>query len=100
MRIKVLGRDKIGVYHTPEACRDFLNEWLLQYIAGNAELSVAQRLKYPLRKAEIKVKQRPGLPGCFSCTIQLEPHAPISHLRAIFILTTDIHPSKFYLEGK
>lgn len=96
--IKILGRDKIGFYHTPEAWADFLNQWLLQYIAGNAELSAAQRLKYPLRKAEVKVKQRPGLPGYFICTIQLEPHAPLSHLRAIFVLTTDIHPSKFNLE--
>jgi type VI secretion system protein ImpD len=88
--LKILGRDKIGSYSTPNICANFLNQWLLQYIAGNTELSLAQRLQYPLRNAQVEVKPRPGLPGYFTCKIQLEPHMPLSHLRAIFELTTEL----------
>lgn len=88
--IKIIGRNKIGSFTSAAACEQHLTQWLSQYVAGNQTLANPQRAKYPLRDAQVTVKQRPGMPGSFSCIIHLQPRMQTDQIETVFIFVTEL----------
>jgi len=90
--IKVIGRDRIGSYATPEECETFLQRWLHQYCIGSDDASVEMKARYPLRDGRIKVHERPGRPGVYACTVHLQPHFQLEDIVSAFKLVTELAP--------
>jgi len=88
--IKILGRDKIGAYLTAKQCESYLNQWLLQYVANNEQLSFHLRAAHPLRSAQVKITPQPGMPGVYHCVIHIEPRFQLEQIESLFILTTEL----------
>lgn len=92
--IKVIGRDRIGSYATPEECERFLQTWIHQYCIGNDTASTEMKARYPLREGRIKVHERPGQPGVYACTAHLQPHFQLDDIVSSFKLVTELAPQR------
>jgi type VI secretion system protein ImpD len=90
--IKVIGRDRIGSYATPEECETLLQRWLHQYVIGSDDASAEMKARYPLRDGQIKVHERPGRPGVYACTVHLQPHFQLDDIVSAFKLVTELAP--------
>lgn len=88
--IKVIGRDKVGSFTTAEECRRYLRNWLLNYCTGNDDGTPAEKARYPLREGEVEVRETPGKPGVYDCTIYLKPHAQLDQVLSSFKLVTEV----------
>jgi type VI secretion system protein ImpD len=88
--VKVLARDKVGSFVTPEECQDYLYRWLLQYCDANEKSSPERLAKYPLREAAVSVRERPGRPGIYQCTVHLKPHSQVDQVLSEFRLVTEL----------
>lgn len=88
--LKVLARDRVGSFATAEECERFLQRWLLDYCNGNTNASPEMLARYPLRNARIEVRERPGRPGNFACTMHLLPYSQVDQVVSEFRLVTEI----------
>lgn len=88
--LKVIGRDKVGSFATPEECEAFLHEWLLQYVTASDMGSHEMRAKYPLSEGRVEVREIPAKPGAFSCVMHLKPHTQFDQMVSAIKLVTDI----------
>jgi type VI secretion system ImpC/EvpB family protein len=88
--LKVLGRDKIGTFWTPEECERFLNDWLIEYTTSNEELSSELQAEYPLREAKAEVREIAGKPGVYRCVIHLRPHFQLDQMSSTVKLVTEL----------
>lgn len=89
--IKILGRNKMGRYETALACQQFLNQWLLQYVASNTGIDAAMSAKFPLKEAAVTVFETQGLSKHFSCLIRLNPHLRTTAASASVVLSTALN---------
>ena len=90
--IKVLGRDRIGAFGSPEECQAMLEKWVMRYCTSDDEASPANLARYPLREAGIEVRERPGRPGAYLCTAHLKPHFQLDQIVSAFKLVTELAP--------
>jgi type VI secretion system protein ImpD len=90
--IKVLGRDRVGSTMTAEACEQFLNRWLINYCEGSDNASHEIKARYPLREGKVEVRESPGKPGSYSCTVFLRPHYQLDDISTGFRLVTELAP--------
>jgi type VI secretion system protein ImpD len=88
--IKVLGREKIGSLHSAEACQRELQLWLHKYTTASDVSSDDVRSKYPLRSAQVQVKEIRGKPGHFYSIIQLQPHFQLDQMVSSIKLVTEL----------
>jgi type VI secretion system protein ImpD len=88
--VKVMGRDRVGSFITAEECQDFLQRWLLNYCSAVDGASDEQKAKYPLREGQVSVRETPGRPGVYSCTVHLQPHAQLDQVISSFKLVTEL----------
>ena len=88
--VKVIGRDRVGSYATPEECQRYLRQWLLEYTNADDDATNEQKAKYPLREADVEVRENPGNPGIFNCTIHLRPHFQLDQVISSFKLVTEV----------
>lgn len=90
--IKVIGRDRVGSFSTPEECEKVLQDWLMSYCLGNDDASLEQKARYPLREASVRVREQPGKPGSYTCVTHLKPHFQLDQVVTSFRLTTELAP--------
>lgn len=90
--LKIIGRDKMGSFLSHIECENYLNDWLIQYIAGNEDLSTDQKLNYPLRDGKVKIKENPGKPGHFIGLMYLQPRMHLEQIKSMLILVTELSP--------
>jgi type VI secretion system protein ImpD len=88
--IKIIGRNKVGSFSSPEDCESYLNRWIINYVAGNEVVSLQQKLAYPLREAKIVVRQNPGKPGHYFCVVHLQPRVQLEQVKSTIILVTEL----------
>jgi type VI secretion system protein ImpD len=89
--IKVMIRDQIGSYISPADCEDHLQKWLTQYVVSNDSASTEMKARYPLREAQVSVREIAGRPGSYQCAIYLRPHYQLDQLSAGIRLTTQLN---------
>src|SRR5207249_2694734 len=63
--LKAMMRDKIGSFMTRSECEDFLQRWILNYVAVGSGLGAATKAQKPLSDAKVEVQEVPGKPGAY-----------------------------------
>ena len=92
--IKVIGRDKVGGYHSAEHCQQELERWLHQYTTASTNASNDVRARHPLREARIQVKEKRGEPGRYYSIIQLQPHFQLDQMITTVKLVAELSPKQ------
>ncbi|SMF29839.1 type VI secretion system protein ImpD [Alteromonadaceae bacterium Bs31] len=92
--IKIMIRDKIGSFLSAEECQDFLRKWLIKYTTGRHDLEWEQQARYPLREADVTVKEHPEKPGQYLCVIKLVPHYQVDQMVSELELVTELVQQK------
>jgi type VI secretion system protein ImpD len=92
--LKIIGRDKMGVFANPDQLQNYLHRWLLNYSTSDDHLSNDMRAQYPLREAKVELFERPDKPGNFGCVIHLQPHFQLDQLSSSVRLVTELAPTK------
>jgi type VI secretion system ImpC/EvpB family protein len=87
--IMLMDRAMAGAFRTPEEIEQRLHIWLQGYVNSNPSAG-ASRARHPLVAAEVTVRERPGHPGVFGCTVLLQPHFQLDDVSATFRLVTEI----------
>jgi type VI secretion system ImpC/EvpB family protein len=87
--VKLMGRDMVGSFMAAEDVELRLQQWLNRHVTGLAGSGDASA-RYPLRDARVEVRERPGRPGSYGCTIMLQPHYQLDEVGASFRLVTDL----------
>jgi len=88
-----MGRDMVGSFLAAEDVELRLQQWLNKHVTGLAGSSDASA-RYPLRDARVEVRERPGRPGSYGCTIMLQPHYQLDEVGAAFRLVTDLSAAR------
>lgn len=91
--VKLMGRDMVGSFKTPEDIQRRLQKWLQSFTNISASAG-DQGAKYPLRDARVQVTEKPGAPGVYGCIIQLQPHYQLDEVGAAFRLVTDLQAAR------
>jgi type VI secretion system protein ImpD/type VI secretion system protein ImpC len=91
--VKLMGRDMVGSFLAAEDVELRLQQWLNKHVTGLAGSSDASA-RYPLRDARVEVRERPGRPGSYGCTIMLQPHYQLDEVGAAFRLVTDLSAAR------
>lgn len=90
--IKVIGRDKVGGYHSAEHCEQELQRWLHNYTTASSDASSDVRARHPLREARIQVREKRGEPGRYYSIIQLQPHFQLDQMITTVRLVAELSP--------
>ncbi|TVP60209.1 MAG: type VI secretion system contractile sheath large subunit [Halomonadaceae bacterium] len=90
--LKVMGRDRVGGYRSPEECESQMQRWLHGYTMGSEGASDELRARFPLRSASVRVKARVGQPGSYYSVIRLQPHFQLDQLVTSMRLITELTP--------
>lgn len=90
--IKIIMRDKVGSFHSASDCEDYLRDWLYEYSTGREDLNWEDQARYPLKNGSVSVKEHPGKPGHYYCTILLQPHYQLDQMVSELELTTELAP--------
>ena len=88
--MKVIIRDKIGSFASADECERVLSDWIYHYTTGNEDLGWEEQARYPLKKAQVSVKEHPAKPGQYSCVMRLMPHYQADEMRAELELVTEL----------
>lgn len=88
--VKVMTRDRVGAYTTSEELERVLAEWLRLYTIGNDDASFEMKARFPLSSGSVEVKEVPGKPGTYICTMHLKPHFQIDQMMTGFRLQTEV----------
>lgn len=88
--IKIMIRDKVGSFLSASECEDYLREWLFSYTTGREDLEWEDQARYPLREADVRVKENPMRPGEYACVIHLKPHYQLDHMVSELELVTEL----------
>lgn len=78
--LKVMARDKIGSFMEASDCEVWLNRWISNYVNSNQEAGQEMKAKFPLREANIEVKEIPGKPGSYNAVAHLRPWLQMEEL--------------------
>ncbi len=90
--LKLMGRARVGSFTRAEELENSLQTWLHQYTTARDNASSAEKARYPLREARVKVRQHPDKPGSYLCIAHLRPHFQLEQLIAAIRLETEITP--------
>ena len=90
--LKVIARDRIGSFQTPDDLQDYLRRWVGQYVTSNDNAGPEVKARYPLREARVQVREKPGKPGTFMCVMHLRPHFQLDQLHSAVKLVTELAP--------
>jgi type VI secretion system protein ImpD len=90
--LKIVARDKVGTFIEADDCEDYLQRWLVQYVAADSEASPQVKAEYPLRDASVRVRAHPGKPGSYLCVAHLWPHSELDELSVSIRVTTELTP--------
>lgn len=88
--LKVMFRDKVGSFVTVFECEKYLHDWLLNYTTGREDFEWEDQARYPLREADVTVREHPMNPGQYLCEIRLRPHYQLDHLVSELELVTEL----------
>ena len=88
--LKVMFRDKVGSFATVFECEKYLHEWLLNYTTGREDFEWEDQARYPLREADVAVKEHPMNPGHYLCEIRLRPHYQLDSMVSELELVTEL----------
>lgn len=80
--LKVMARDKIGSFMEASDCEEWLNRWITNYVTADPKPSEETKARYPLREAQVQVREIPGAPGSYNAVAHLRPWLQMEELTA------------------
>lgn len=92
--LKVIARDKIGSFLERDECEAWLNDWIMNYVSGDAKPSQETKARKPLAAAEIKVTDVPGSPGSYKAVAYLRPWLQFEELTTSLRMVAEIPSGK------
>lgn len=92
--VKLMGRDMVGSFQTAQDIQYRLQRWLQGFTNISAGGQGDAGARYPLREAMVEVREKPGQPGVFGCTVMLQPHYQLDEVGAAFRLVTDLQAAR------
>ncbi len=92
--LKVLARDKVGTMQTPGECEDYLHRWLTNYTLADDAAELEAKARYPLREAQVQIREHPGKPGKYLAVFHLRPHFQLDQVVTSVRLTTEVAPAR------
>lgn len=78
--LKVMARDKIGSFMEASDCEEWLNRWIMNYVNGNPNSGPDLKARYPLREAQVQVREIPGSPGSYNAVAWMRPWLQMEEL--------------------
>jgi type VI secretion system protein ImpC len=94
--LKVMARDKMGLFMEAGDCANWLNDWIQNYVVRNPELVGDEvKAKKPLAEARIDVRPVAGKPGYYEAVAYLRPHYQFEALKSSMRLVFEI-PKKVW----
>jgi type VI secretion system protein ImpD/type VI secretion system protein ImpC len=88
--VKLMGRDMTGSFQTHDEIERRLQSWLNKYVNASTSAGSEARARAPLLAGRVTVREQPGRPGVFGCTVNLQPHYQLEDVAATFRLTTEL----------
>ena len=88
--LKVQIREMLGSFSTAKECELFLANWLAKYVSNVSSGNDETLAKYPLRHAQVKVKEKTNTPGEFDCEVELQPQYQFDMFNGHILLTTEL----------
>lgn len=88
--VKVMARDRVGAYTTPQDLERYLDNWLREYTIGNTDAGPELKARYPLAGAKLELREVPGKPGKLNCVMHLQPHFQFDQVVSNLQLRTEI----------
>jgi len=88
--VKIMGRDMVGSFKTAEDIENALQHWLTGYVNSSLSAGPEGRARFPLVAGQVTVREQPGRPGVFGCTMLLQPYFQLDDVSATFRLVTDL----------
>jgi len=92
--IKVMIRDKVGSFVSADGCESMLREWLFKYTSGRDDMEWEEQARFPLREAQVSVKEHIEKPGQYYCSIRLVPHYQVDQMVSELELVTELVQSR------
>jgi type VI secretion system protein ImpC len=66
-----IARDKLKARQYPSAIETDLNRWLADYVNADSRPDAASKARYPLREANVQIREMPGEPGVWQAVLTL-----------------------------
>ena len=88
--LKSIVRDKVGSFMSRDACEEYLQKWIMQYVVASDNAGPETKARYPLREARVEVIEVPGLPGTYRAIAWLKPHFQLEGLSMSLRLVADL----------
>jgi type VI secretion system protein ImpD len=88
--LKVQARDRIGSMREPKELADSLRDWINAYVTQDSLASADTKAKYPLREADVQVREVPSRPGTYQLVMKLWPHYQLDELLVSVRLVTPV----------
>lgn len=92
--LKIIFRDKVGSFITARECENYLRDWLNLYTTGREDMEWEDQARYPLREADVTVREHPLKPGEYVCEIHLKPHYQLDHMVSELELVTELSATR------
>jgi predicted component of type VI protein secretion system len=89
--IKILARQKIGLYSNLSDLQHYLNNRLYQYISSDVETSLDLKYRYPLRAAKVELLSQDKFNESVRCKISLTPHLKSAQIITNIVLQTYVN---------
>lgn len=91
--IKIMGRERIGSLTTADEFEVYLQTWLNGYCNTSTRALADEQARYPLREGLVRIKDVPGKPGSYFCSVHLCPQYQFDDVAAAFRLVTELSPA-------
>ena len=88
--LKIMARDMIGSFKEAGDVESDLNRWINNYVNSNESAGAESKARFPLREANIEVKEIPGKPGAYRAVAFLKPHFQLDELSISLRLVADL----------
>ena len=91
--LKVQIRELLGSFVSAVECEQYLSKWLSKYVSNVSSGNDETMAKYPLRSAQVKVREAEATPGEYVCEVSLQPQYQFDMFAGQIMLTTDLAES-------
>lgn len=93
--LKCMVRDKVGAFKERHEMERWLNDWIMNYVAGDpANASEYVKAEKPLAAARVVVEEIPGNPGYYTSKFFLRPHYQLEGLTVSLRLVSKLPAQK------
>jgi type VI secretion system protein ImpD len=89
--LKILMREKIGLFTHAAECESWISNWLLQYCSSENTPNIETQLKYPLSEAKVKLNKDDNKPGKYNCILHIKPHSLLEGMQTTLKLSSKIN---------